>query len=155
MYISSYSAACSAGAVYAILTFLSRVITACITCIQTTSNSKTHNVFGTYEWYQPEPVVITEEEYRHMNAMVGRTVERGFRRAGRLAKGSEKVRRWVLRGLARLVGCACCMERGERKGIQESLRERAGMQAELTVRMEEFIGEVRRDVGGSVPALTA
>lgn len=155
MPISNYSAACSAGAVYAIITFLARAITACITCVQTTNHGITRNVFGRYEWYQPEPVVLTEEEYRRINQMFGKTIERGFKRATRLIRTSENVRSLVLRGLARLTCCVCCVEREVRREAREKLREKARKQRDVTEGMERWAVEMRGDAVGMFPALEA
>lgn len=153
MPISNYSAACSAGAVYAIITFLSRTMTACVTCVQTSRNGVTRNVFGRYEWYQPEPVVITEEEYQHINQMAGRAVERAFNRVSRLAKGSEGIRRLSLKVLAKLTCCICCVEREVRREARDKLRENARKQDQVTGNFQGWVEEMHDTFPGKIPAL--
>lgn len=153
MPISNYSAACSAGAVFAIITFLSRSITACVTCVQTSNHGVTRNVFGRYEWYQPEPVVLTDEEYRRINQLFAKTIERAFNRATRLVKTSEGIRSLILRALARLTCCICCVEREVRREAREKLREKAKKQKDVTEEMARWAVEMRGDAEGNLPAL--
>ena len=110
--ISNYHAACSAGAVFGTITFLARLITACITLLHKESSTGIITVFGTYELVQPEPITLSEEEYRQMAA--------GRQRAGRhFFKRMERIRRFGFRLLALLV---CCIPGIDRKKLREKLR---------------------------------
>jgi hypothetical protein len=67
MPISNYHAACSAGAVFGLLTWLSRVMTGIPAMIQiTTEYGKVSNVFGIVESMTPDPIIVTKEEYMAM-----------------------------------------------------------------------------------------
>ncbi|KAF7523780.1 hypothetical protein G7054_g11647 [Neopestalotiopsis clavispora] len=67
MPISNYHAACSAGAVFGTLTWLSRALTGIVAMLQSSRDDGRHsNVFGVYELMQPDPIIVTEEEYLAM-----------------------------------------------------------------------------------------
>lgn len=74
MPISNYHAACSAGAVFGTLTFLARAITGIIVFINRPLSGKARTIFGVYEWIQPDPLILTEEEWNARNRMM----EKGF-----------------------------------------------------------------------------
>jgi hypothetical protein len=110
--ISNYHAACSAGAVFGTITFLARIITACITLLHSESSTGIATVFGTYELVQPEPITLSEKEYKQMAAGRHRAVQHLFKRM-------ERIRRFGLRMLALLV---CCVPGVDRKKLREKLR---------------------------------
>jgi hypothetical protein len=111
--ISNYHAACSAGAVFGTITSLARLITACITLLHTESSTgMIITVFGAYEFVQPEPIKLSEEEYRQMAAGGKRAVRHLFKRM-------ERIRWFGFRLLALLV---CCIPGIDRKKLREKLR---------------------------------
>lgn len=78
MPISNYHAACSAGAVFGTLTWISRAMTGIVAMVQVTlADGRRSNVFGVYELVDPDPIVVTEEEYLAMHRGVA-TLLTGF-----------------------------------------------------------------------------
>lgn len=64
---SNYSAACSAGAAFGLLSFLSRTVTGIIATIQiSTSTGEISNIFGVFKHVWPEPVTVTDDEYEQI-----------------------------------------------------------------------------------------
>ncbi|KAI0175438.1 hypothetical protein BJ166DRAFT_174748 [Pestalotiopsis sp. NC0098] len=64
MPISNYHAACSAGALFGTLTWISRAMTGLVAMIQVTlDDGSCSNVFGVYKPVASDPIVVTEEEY--------------------------------------------------------------------------------------------
>lgn len=96
--ISNYHAACSAGAVYGALSFLSRAITGCIALVRISrADGSVSDIFGAWKMVQPEPIVVTPDECqaarRGISTMMG-----GFFTA-------------APRALSKVAGCfgsACC-----------------------------------------------
>ncbi|KAK1599103.1 uncharacterized protein LY79DRAFT_536974 [Colletotrichum navitas] len=93
--ISNYHAACSAGAVYGTLTFLSRAMTGCVALFRFhTTDGKVSDIFGVWEAVLPDKIIVTEEEYLQMQRGLASTLERCFRAGPRM--------------LSSLFNCCCC-----------------------------------------------
>ncbi|KAK2009830.1 hypothetical protein LZ32DRAFT_608127 [Colletotrichum eremochloae] len=79
MPISNYHAACSAGAVYGTLTFLSRTMTGCVAlCRLRATDGKVSDIFGVWEVVLPDKIVVTEEEYLRMQRGLAATLTHFF-----------------------------------------------------------------------------
>ncbi|KAL0932872.1 uncharacterized protein CTRU02_211835 [Colletotrichum truncatum] len=110
MPVSNYKAACSAGAVYGTLTFVSRAITGCVAMIQNKSEGIVSDIFGVWEVVLPDKIVVTEEEYRQMQDGLAKLLTQFFS-SGTRGLGSM------------LTCCCCCFPRGRRwaKGVREDM----------------------------------
>jgi hypothetical protein len=135
-HISNYPAACSAGAVFGTLTFLSRAITGSIVCIRYADNGKVKTVFGTYELIEPEPLILSEQEYQHTKAAGERAVTKFMGNGQRSIKFMEKVRVARLNVAARLVCCVPGIK--GRKGKSEELRAKASTPSGMSEMAEEM-----------------
>ncbi|KZL70674.1 hypothetical protein CT0861_05923 [Colletotrichum tofieldiae] len=95
MPISNYRAACSAGAVYGTLTFLSRAMTGCVALVRhQTNDGKVSDIFGVWEVVLPDKIIVTEEEYLRMQRGLGATLTQLFST--------------VPRTLTSMLSCCCC-----------------------------------------------
>ncbi|KAK1826553.1 hypothetical protein QBC39DRAFT_364127 [Podospora conica] len=114
MPISNYSAACSAGAVFGTLTFLSRAMTGCIAMINfTTATGGKSNIFGVWEFIVPEPVVMSRDEYQKLQDGVTNVVSGAFKMGPKMAMRPIKL-------LARLASCCCpCFNVDFRKAFKD------------------------------------
>ena len=119
MPISNFHAACSAGAVFGTLTWIARAMTGIVAMIQVTRDDGRHsNVFGVYELVQPDPIVVTEEEYLAM--------QRGIMTVLMSFFGSwPKMMRRYLSCLTCCCGCcfACCGMKGELEEMRQEMEE--------------------------------
>ncbi|EFQ24969.1 uncharacterized protein GLRG_00113 [Colletotrichum graminicola M1.001] len=95
MPISNYHTACSAGAVYGTLTFLSRAMTGCVALFRLhTTDGKVSDIFGVWEAVLPDEIIVTEEGYLQMQRGLASTLTQCFR-TGPLM-------------LSSLFNCCCC-----------------------------------------------
>lgn len=122
MPISNYSAACSAGAVFGTLTFLSRMITGLIACIKVSTSDKVITIFGTYEYIEPDPIILSDEEYRRMNRAFSRSTSRFMNLPMRMMSGMQRVSLLFFRIFVCCAGC-CLGDREEWKEMERGMRE--------------------------------
>ncbi|KAK1986818.1 hypothetical protein LZ30DRAFT_746218 [Colletotrichum cereale] len=95
MPISNYHAACSAGAVYGTLAFLSRAMTGCVALLRLqTTDGKVSDIFGVWEVVLPDKIVVTEEEYMRMQRGLVATLTQFFGIGPRMMRS--------------LFNCCCC-----------------------------------------------
>ena len=136
MPISNKSAACSAGAAFGAITFISRAITGCIAMIRITSATKVSDIFGVYEVIVPEPMYVTQDEYAKMQEGIHKLFRTLF--VGTLAKLPAAAVR-----MARFVACClpCCCPCWRRK-IRRSMRNVVGYleqaEEEMDMNIREF-----------------
>ncbi|KAK6083013.1 hypothetical protein SCUP515_02247 [Seiridium cupressi] len=126
MPISNYQAACSAGAVFGTLTWLSRAMTGVVAMIQIPEDGKVSNVFGVYEVVTPDPIIVTEEEYMAMQRGLASLV------TGFFSAWPQLMRRFI-----KFVSCCCCCCVAC-FGMKESLKE-------MQEHMDEFEQEEYRN----------
>jgi hypothetical protein len=139
MPISNYHAACSAGAVFGTIAWLGRAMTGLVAMVQiTTDGGRASNVFGVWEVVNPDPVLVTAEDYETMQRGLGRFFAAWFRDAPRMA-------RRMLKAFTCCCGCclACC-------GVKDDFKE---VQAEMAA-MEEALEIEARETGVAVTQLT-
>lgn len=103
---------------YGALSFLARAITGCDVFIRFKADSGAVTVFGTYEWIQPEPIPMSEEEYQHMLRAQQHALTQFISRTQRLKNIGWRV-------AARLTWCAVWLSRDEREELKVSLRSKA------------------------------
>ncbi|KAK2064246.1 hypothetical protein LY76DRAFT_641839 [Colletotrichum caudatum] len=109
MPISNYHAACSAGAVYGTLTFLSRSMTGCVALVRLrTDDGKVSDIFGVWEAVLPDKIIVTEEEYLRMQRGLAATLTQLFGTGPR-----------VLHSLFNCGGCCCFFSTRGRKAAKE------------------------------------
>lgn len=129
--VSNSHAACSAGAVYGALSFLSRAITGCIALVRIPSaDGSVSDIFGVWKMVQPEPIVMTPDECQAARRGIS-TVLGGFFTA-------------APRALSKLVGCfgsVCCCCFACCPGGREAMKE---MREDMVAMDEEMGGEAER-----------
>ncbi|KAK2050756.1 hypothetical protein LZ31DRAFT_4973 [Colletotrichum somersetense] len=109
MPISNYHAACSTGAVYGTLTFLSRSMTGCVALVRIrTADGKVSDIFGVWEAVLPDKIIVTEEEYLRMQRGLAATLTQFF------GTGPS-----MLRSLFNCGGCCCFFSTRGRKAAKE------------------------------------
>ena len=134
MYVSSYSGACSAGAVYGVLSFLARAINGCIICIHRNTSKGPITVFGSFEYIQPEPITISEKQYQEMLRAQQHALVHLIGRKDRLKEVS-----W--RAAARLSSFLFWLSKDERKELKLRLREVAATREDQSHFPEDFLLE--------------
>lgn len=124
--ISNFPAACSAGAVFGTLTFLSRAMTGCIAMIHfTTAKGSTSTIFGVWEFIVPEPVIMSREDYQKLEQGVTGAVTNVFTMGPKMAMKPFKL-------VARLVSCCCpCWPLNLKAGVEDMEHSFDRMQAEM------------------------
>ncbi|KAK4160246.1 hypothetical protein QBC43DRAFT_245785 [Cladorrhinum sp. PSN259] len=132
MPISNYSAACSAGAVFGTITFISRAVTGCIAMIRFTSPNRVSDIFGVYEVVVPEPVYMTQEEYAKMQEGVSKFFTGFFAEAPKLLIKQLKF-------MACCLPCCCpCWGRKTRKEMKEAAEGFEQMELEMGMSSDEI-----------------
>lgn len=112
------------------------------------------NVFGRYELHTPEPIPLTDEEYKRMNQIAVRGMQKVFKRMEGIIKSGEWIRKVGYKIASKLVCCLCCVERNDRKELRDRLKEKAGEQSVTTAGMKGWTNEMDARMNGQA-ALTA
>lgn len=126
MPISNFPAACSAGAVFGTLTFLSRAMTGGIAMVHlTTAEGAISTIFGVWEFIVPEPIVMSQEEYQKLQQGVTSAITNVFSIGPKTAMKPFKL-------LARLLSCCCpCWPVNLREEVEDMEHGFDMMQAEM------------------------
>jgi len=123
MEISKYSAACSAGAVFGTLTFLSRAVTGIITYGSSLAG-KNSDLFGVYEVTLSDPIPVTEDEIMTIQTSIFRMLKLSMTATMRMHKGASRLSRLGLGGISCCLCCLPCIDKDRRDDWRDRIRDR-------------------------------